>query len=127
MKLESFLSFLPTIKSNKGLSLIDDEVIKSLNYYRLTQVDFDGQSETFKVISSECHVDNETNNISANASTLGGYVELQSIIGEGKFYDINIIYASGKIVYTGQHFSSEDVMKDRIYLSSTAKGFTWLI
>jgi hypothetical protein len=34
--------------------LVDEHPINSINYYRLTQFDFDGQSELFEVVTSLC-------------------------------------------------------------------------
>lgn len=93
-----------------------------MTYYRLTQVDFDGQYEQFSTITSQCSLEDVNANLNVNASSLGGYVDLNTILPGASFYKIIIIDANGKQVYDGEHFSEETNAYDRLYLGNLSKG-----
>jgi hypothetical protein len=81
-------------------SLTDREVSGGTSYYKLTQFDFDGASETFDLVSANCSNQQITSSLTTypNPSNEALYVEFyaQEYFGTSM---ISVIDSRGKIVY----------------------------
>jgi hypothetical protein len=82
-------------------SILDREISLNNVYYHLNQVDIDGKSELFDVVTSNC-IENETTNLLItfpNPSSTDFYVDFNSenIDGEGV---LSITDSRGVVVYT---------------------------
>jgi len=79
-----------------------DEIYQSETYYQLKQVDFDGISETFDIISIRCETDNAGYLLTPNPSTDG----LFEIIGLSESDKVTIFDYTGKQVEYGEPLNS---------------------
>jgi hypothetical protein len=80
--------------------LLDTEKVNEVNYYRLTQFDLDGASETFNIASVNCGIDelSEALKVYPNPSSEAFYVEYTHESTENQL-EIKVIDLKGEIIY----------------------------
>jgi hypothetical protein len=91
-------------------------------YYRLSQVDFDGQSDVFNPISVNCSVEKGKSQLFIAGNKMNGSIKVQSTVSENQFYDLSVFDASGKQVYTGQGFTESGEIDDQLFIYTQATG-----
>lgn len=95
---------------NVTYNFTDNNPAAGTVYYRLTQVDFDGKSETFPVIAVEVSAKNV--NIVAGSDDSHLFIELES--GDNKFYTAQIFDLTGKMVVSKEGYLSQGFNKIRM-------------
>ncbi|MEO0776093.1 MAG: T9SS type A sorting domain-containing protein, partial [Bacteroidota bacterium] len=94
------IGFTKSSRATNKYEFVDQSIQPGAHYYRLKQVDFNGQFEYSKIISLSFYSQNEAFLVYPNpvAST----VQIETSISQ---YDIAILDANGKVVQTHQNFS----------------------
>ncbi len=79
---------------------VDEDIqVKLDNYYRLTQVDYDGTSETFNIIYVNCKVDNDNNaSIIVYPNPSNNYVNIIFNNFESDFASIELYNENGQLI-----------------------------
>lgn len=87
-------------------------------YYRLSQVDYNGDTEVFPIISSKCdyELDQESINIAANSED--GYIDITWVISTGSNqYSLSVYDINGKRIFTENHLLKTEDSSKRLHLS----------
>ena len=96
--------------SNMDLSyeFVDKQLLTEINYYRLTQVDFDGTSETFHIIDAVCKSEKGEPRVIVYPNPFTGEINvfLENIEDSQIYFEI--IDELGKQVFKKQHIRTGD-------------------
>lgn len=112
-----------TTSNMSQYSYKDYQYESGLAYYRLTQFDFDGESEVFQAISVNCQdVLSESASLSLASDKINGSIQVISEVEENQFYDLVIYDATGKKVYSGQGFTESGQINDKVFIHTQATG-----
>lgn len=87
-------------------SVKDDNISVPINYYRIKQVDFNGQFSYTPVFVSDCN--NQSNQFDFNAHVQNNDVVVNFDVLKGQNYSITFTDAAGKKVYTELYYGGID-------------------